>query len=209
MLHHGKHQPASVYVRVFVSVSVFIYECACTWTQIQSVANDVALVDQAPLSLFISPKAFLLDNSMCICVYDCKCVNVYQPEVELIRALGISLSSHSFPARPVPPKMDIELWGFDPITSPAALQVPVAVLGTRALYCFRKKALPKTHASVVPKVFQKPRVCCVLLQIRIYVATSAGVCSHTGIHLHSWTCCDPKLQWWLKEKRKLRGMISL
>lgn len=56
----------------------------------------------------ISPKAILVDNSVSICVYACKYVNVYQLEGELIRALGISLSAHTFATRTILPKMEVK-----------------------------------------------------------------------------------------------------
>lgn len=50
----------------------------------------------------------LVVNNVSICVYACKYVSVYQLEGELIRALGILLSSHTFRTRTVLPKMEIE-----------------------------------------------------------------------------------------------------
>lgn len=122
-LHHGEHtcdcvcMCVSIFMYKCLCLSVFMYECVCVWVYINP--NSVFVrwcsnsgLGSVKLFFFILPKAFLLDNG-CACV----CVCVYHLEVELIRALGISLSSHSFPTRTILPKMDFEHWGLDLLTS--------------------------------------------------------------------------------------------
>lgn len=79
------------------------------WHQWTRQHKDSFFSPPPPFSfLEISPKAMLVDNNVSICVYACKYVSVYQLEGELIRALGILLSSHTFRTRTVLPKMEIE-----------------------------------------------------------------------------------------------------
>lgn len=130
MLHHFEHQPVSVCRSAFVFkclyLSAFKYESVylnpnpgyVKWCGISGLGSIKTAFSLPPFFfLEISPKAILVDNNVSICVYACKYVSVYQLEGELIRALGISLSSHTFPTRTVLPKMEIEHWGLDLLIS--------------------------------------------------------------------------------------------